>query len=74
MNQTEITNSPIERGTYTAPQIAKILGVSSRKAYEICETTKDFKVMHLGKRCVRIHKESFNKWFNEQMHVSPSEN
>ena len=50
--------------TYTAEQVANILGVSIRKAYNLCETTNDFKVIRLGKRCLRIHKESFDKWFN----------
>lgn len=53
------------RQTYTAEQVAEILGVSVRTAYSICETTKEFKVMRLGKRCLRVHKESFDKWFNE---------
>ena len=51
--------------TYTAEQVANILGVSVRTAYSLCEHTKEFKVLRLGKRCVRIHKESFDKWFNE---------
>ena len=51
--------------TYTAEQVADILGVSIRKAYYLCENTSDFKVIRLGKRCLRIHKESFDKWFNE---------
>lgn len=50
--------------TYTAEQVAEILGVSIRKAYNLCETTNDFKVIRLGKRCLRIHKESFDTWFN----------
>lgn len=58
--------SPVQR-TYTAEQIAQILGVSIRKAYNLCETTTDFKVMRLGKRCLRIHKESFDEWFDTQM-------
>lgn len=58
-------NSPVQR-TYTAEQIAQILGVSIRKAYNLCETTTDFKVMRLGKRCLRIHKESFDEWFDTQ--------
>ena len=45
--------------TYTAEQVAEILGVSVRKAYTLCEGTTDFKVIRLGKRCLRIHKESF---------------
>lgn len=57
------SNETIRR-TYTAEQIAKILGVSLRKAYDLCETTTDFKVLRLGKRCVRVHKESFDNWLN----------
>lgn len=50
--------------TYTAEQVAAILGVSVRKVYILCETTKDFKVIRMGKRCMRIHKESFDRWFD----------
>ena len=57
-------NGPEQR-TYTAEQVAEILGVSIRKAYYLCENTTDFKVIRLGKRCLRIHKESFDQWFNE---------
>lgn len=56
--------------TYTAEQVANILGVSVRTAYNLCEHTRDFKVLRLGKRCVRIHKESFDTWFNENSGVS----
>lgn len=52
--------------TYTAEQVASILGVSVRKAYKLCENTDDFKVLRLGKRCLRIHKASFDQWFNAQ--------
>lgn len=51
--------------TYTAEQIAKILGVSVRKAYMLCEQTNEFIVKRLGPRCLRINKESFDKWFNQ---------
>jgi len=54
-----------EQQIYTAEQIAKILGVSVRKAYMICEQTNDFIVKRLGPRCLRINKESFDKWFNQ---------
>lgn len=59
--------NPAVQRTYTAEQVAQILGVSIRKAYSLCETTTDFKVMRLGKRCLRIHKESFDGWFDTQM-------
>lgn len=50
--------------TYTAEQVATILGVSIRKAYQLCESTTDFKVIRIG-RCLRIHKEPFDRWFND---------
>ena len=56
--------------TYTAEQVAEILGVSVRKAYYLCENTQNFRVIRLGKRCLRIHKESFDNWLNEEDSVS----
>lgn len=50
--------------TYIAEQVAEILGISVRKAYSLCENTKELKVIRLGKRCLRIHKESFDRWLN----------
>ena len=50
--------------TYTVEQVAEILGVSIRKAYYLCESTKDFKVIRLGRRCLRIHRESFDNWLD----------
>jgi len=58
------TYSQPARSTYTADQVAKILGVSIRTAYKLCESTNDFRVLRLGKRCLRIHKESFDNWLN----------
>lgn len=69
MNETNPCDGRAQR-TYTAEQIAQILGVSIRKAYSLCETTTNFKVMRLGKRCLRIHKESFDRWLNGQADLS----
>lgn len=55
----------IVRRTYTAEQIAQILDISIRKAYLLCETTTDFDVKRLGKRCLRINKESFDNWLDK---------
>jgi len=60
----EIQSGNSVQRTYKPEQIAEILGVSLRKAYNICETTNDFKVIRLGKRCIRVHKDSFDEWFN----------
>ena len=61
-----ITNNgcSVAQYTYTVEQIAKILSVSVRKAYYLCDETDEFVVKRLGKRCLRINKESFDNWFN----------
>ena len=56
-------NSSIQR-TYTVNEVAEILGVSLRTVYYLCESTKDFKVIRMGRRCIRIHKESFDNWLD----------
>ena len=56
------TETQIQR-TYTVEEIAQMLGISVRKAYDFCAATEDFKVLRIGKRCIRVHKESFEKWF-----------
>ena len=58
-----IENSSIQR-TYTVNEVAEILGVSLRTVYYMCESTKDFKIIRMGRRCIRIHKESFDKWLD----------
>ena len=60
-------NSP--QRTYNVKDVADILGVSLRTAYNLCEGTKDFKVLKMGKRCIRIHKGSFDMWFNSEFIV-----
>lgn len=35
--------------TYTVEEIARILGISTRKAYDFCSKTSCFKVLHIGK-------------------------
>lgn len=55
--------------TYTANDIADILNISVRTAYKLCDTTKEFKVIRLGKRCLRIHKQSFDEWFDAKLAI-----
>lgn len=52
----------IETRTYSITEVAKILGISRRSAYNYCSHTTDFRVLHLGKR-VLVPKESFDQWF-----------
>lgn len=57
--------SSIQR-TYTVNEVAEILGVSLRTVYYMCESTKEFKIIRMGRRCIRIHKESFDKWLDQE--------
>ena len=57
-------NSSDRNRTYTVQEIATMLKVSVRTAYNLCETTKDFKVVRVGK-CVRVNGPSFDRWLSD---------
>ena len=52
------THEPL---VYRVEEIAQILAISSRAAYNLCKSTKDFKVIRIGKS-VRVNKQSFDNW------------
>ena len=65
MNQT--TNQPdkvMASKAYTVAEIALILNVSERTAYNLCNKTTEFEIKRIG-RCIRIKKDSFDRWFGE---------
>ena len=47
---------------YRVEEIAQLLAISNRAAYNLCNTTKDFKVMRIG-TSIRVSKQSFDDWF-----------
>ena len=47
---------------YRVDEIAQLLAISNRAAYNLCNTTKDFKVIRLG-TSIRVSKQSFDAWF-----------
>ena len=47
---------------YRVDEIAQLLAISNRAAYNLCNTTKDFKVFRLG-TSIRVSKQSFDDWF-----------
>ena len=55
-------NSSSLKLTYTVKEIAGILGIPIRTAYDFCSKTTDFKVKRMGKT-IRIVKKSFDEWF-----------
>ena len=47
---------------YRVEEIAQLLAISPRAAYNLCNTTKDFRVLRIG-TSIRVHKQSFDNWF-----------
>ena len=47
---------------YRVEEIAQLLAISSRAAYNLCNTTKDFRVLRIG-TSIRVNKQSFDSWF-----------
>jgi len=61
MNQ---ISSTIERKTYTAPEVAKYLGISRAGAYNLMHAV-DFPSFWVGKRLL-VTKAAFEKWVEDQ--------
>ena len=57
-------NESVSKMVYTVPDIQEILKISKSKAYELCKQNL-FRTINIG-RAVRISKEPFDKWLNEQ--------
>ena len=47
---------------YRVEEIAQLLAISPRAAYNLCNTTKDFRVLRIGTSS-RVNKQSFDSWF-----------
>lgn len=47
---------------YRVDEIAQLLAISPRAAYNLCNTTKDFRVLRIG-TSIRVNRESFEAWF-----------
>ena len=53
-----------EKRCYTVKELQEILGVSRKKAYELCHSGA-FKVVYIG-RSIRISKSSFDAWLDSE--------
>ena len=65
INKSQPENSSASK-VYTVKEIAVMLKLEERTAYHICKTTKDFKVIRVGQRMIRIDKQSFDNWFSAE--------
>jgi excisionase family DNA binding protein len=61
----EITNNTSEKRCYTVKELQEILGISRPTVYELLKM-KVFNWVKIG-ATYRISKNSFDKWFDEQV-------
>ena len=58
------TNSPkAQKLVYTVEEIARMLAISLRSAYNLCNSTTEFRVLRVG-GSIRVPKDSFDAWLN----------
>ena len=56
------TNSPkAPKLVYTVKEVAQMLAISPRAAYNLCNSTTEFRVLRAG-GSIRIPKDSFDAW------------
>ena len=66
VTQTNAVKSPTDspattKLAYTADEIARMLAISLRSAYSLCNSTTEFRVLRAG-GSIRIPKDSFDAW------------
>ena len=58
------TNSPeTTKLVYTVKEVAQMLAISLRSAYNLCNHTTEFRVLRVG-GSIRVPKDSFDAWLN----------
>ena len=67
VTQTNAVRSPTDSPNatplvYTVEQVAQMLAISQRAAYNLCNSTTEFRVLRAG-GSIRIPKDSFDAWF-----------
>lgn len=63
-NITQPEGRSIEQKTYTVEEVAVILNMKTRSAYNFCGSTDKFIVKRVGKTGIRVHIASFDSWLN----------
>ena len=68
VTQTNAVKSPTDspettKLVYTVNDIARMLAISLRSAYNLCNSTTEFRVLRVG-GSIRIPKDSFDAWLN----------
>ena len=68
VTQTNAVKSPTDSSettklVYTVEEIARMLAISLRSAYNLCNSTTEFRVLRVG-GSIRVPKDSFDAWLN----------
>ena len=68
VTQTNAVKSPTDspattKLVYTVKEIARMLAISQRAAYNLCNSNTEFRVLRVG-GSIRIPKDSFDAWHN----------
>ena len=68
VTQTNAVKSPTDspattKLVYTVEEIARMLAISLRSAYNLCNNTTEFRVLRAG-GSIRIPKDSFDMWLH----------
>ena len=68
VTQTNAVKSPTDspattKLVYTVEEIARILAISLRSAYNLCNSTTEFRVLRVG-GSIRVPKDGFDAWLN----------
>ena len=68
VTQTNAVKSPTDspattKLVYTVEEIARMLAISLRSSYNLCNSTTEFHVLRAG-GSIRIPKDSFDAWLN----------
>ena len=68
VTQTNAVKSPTDspkapKLVYTVEEIARMLAISLRSAYNLCNRTTEFRVLRVG-GSIRVPKDSFDAWLN----------
>ena len=66
VTQTNAAKSPTDspattKLVYTVEEIARMLAISLRSAYNLCNSTTEFRVLRVG-GSIRVPKDSFDAW------------
>ena len=67
VTQTNAVKSPTDspkttKLVYTVEEIARMLAISLRSAYNLCNNITEFRVLRVG-GSIRVPKDSFDAWF-----------